>query len=153
MQHFPPTFIWRHRKENLKKCSLRGLEEDPNFCFFSYPQEELPNLEGYVLLSMEGPELSSKDAHHGLLLLDATWCYAACMERRFLNSPVVRRTVPNHFRTAYPRRQTECPDPRRGLASVEALYVAYFLLGRDCQHILDRYFWKEAFLEINNFRP
>jgi pre-rRNA-processing protein TSR3 len=60
------------------------------------------------------------------------------------------RSLPPGFQTAYPRRQTECPDPMTGLASVEALYLAYWALGEDPDGLLDFYHWKEKFLEINS---
>jgi pre-rRNA-processing protein TSR3 len=59
------------------------------------------------------------------------------------------RSLPDMFVTAYPRRQCDCPDQLRGLASVEALYVAYFITGRNTDGLLDNYHWKELFLEKN----
>jgi pre-rRNA-processing protein TSR3 len=58
----------------------------------------------------------------------------------------IYRSLPSHYKTAYPRRQLDCPDPERGLASIEALYAAYSILGRSTDGLLDRYHWKEEFL-------
>lgn len=150
MQIFPPTFVWRHRRENLKKCSLRGLESRPDFQFFSYPNVPLPDLTNYILLAIDGEPLTEKDHSHGLLILDATWRHAEAMLGIVNQTPgLIRRKIPDHFRTAYPRRQEDCVDPERGLASVEAVYLAYHLMGRDTTGLLDRYYWKEAFLEKN----
>lgn len=150
MLHFPPTLILRHRKENLKKCSLRGLEGRPDFKFFTYPQDSLPPLEGTILLTLGAPILSEKDNAYGLCLVDATWRYAGVMLK---NTPAfetcIKRSLPPHLRTAYPRRQEDCPDPEAGLASIEALYAAYFLLGRNTEGLLDNYHWKESFLSVN----
>lgn len=147
---FPTTVIVRHRRENLKKCSLRGLEGRSDMSFLTYPLRALPPMQGYVLLDLDGPLLTAADAACGLLLLDATWRYAERMRRQALEAPgLIARRLPDHFRTAYPRRQDDCADPERGLASVEALYVAYFILGRDCTGLLDGYYWKESFLEKN----
>jgi pre-rRNA-processing protein TSR3 len=63
-----------------------------------------------------------------------------------------RRSLPKGFQTAYPRRQLDCPDPSQGLASIEALYIAFFLLGRECDFLLDGYYWKELFLQRNTFQ-
>jgi pre-rRNA-processing protein TSR3 len=41
-------------------------------------------------------------------------------------------------------------DPGNGLASVEALYLAYHLLGRPTEGLLDHYHWAVEFLRINN---
>lgn len=206
MFYFSPTLILRHRKENLNKCSLRGLENRKEIQFFTYPQEKLPSLRGYLLLTLEAPILrgvdsfrfdrvkalgiedlerghisqscplrdlqsasaftqvktkeinspqyilTKEDAHLGILLLDGTWTYAKRMLDQLPkeNLPVFR-SLPSHIRTAYPRKQTGCPNPEAGLASVEALYVAYKILGRETEGLLDNYYWKEKFLENCSF--
>jgi pre-rRNA-processing protein TSR3 len=149
---FPKTIILRHRKENLKKCSLCGLEQRPDFRFFTYPKEALPDLSGYVLLTIDAPLLTAADRDAGIFLIDGTWNYAALMERQ-LTKPhrFERRSLPTHYRTAYPRRQQDCADPSRGLASVEALYVAYMILGRNQEGLLNRYHWRNEFFKLNDF--
>ena len=146
-----PTVVIRHRKENLKKCSLRGLESRSDFKFHRFPMQEFPDLTGYVMLAMEGEELTEADAHSGLLLIDATWRYAAQMcaavDREIL---LPKRTLPQKYRTAYPRHQTDCPNPDEGLASVEALYLAFLITGRDPTGLLDKYYWKNEFLQKNS---
>ena len=52
MAPFLPTIILRHRKENLKKCSLRGLETHKDLKFYTYPQHMPENLTGYVMLHL-----------------------------------------------------------------------------------------------------
>ncbi len=146
-QSVPPTIILRHRKENLKKCSLRGLEEREDLIFLRYPRETLPNLENYVILTMDAPELSCDDQDKGLFLVDGTWNYA---EKMLKNIPLLeKRSLPSQYKTAYPRKQTGCPDPETGLASVEALYISYQILHRDPAGLLDHYYWKEEFLQKN----
>ncbi len=146
-----PTIIYRHQRENLKKCSLRGLEAREDLLFYSYPKEALPDLTGYVLLSFEGPPLSIADQDYGLVLLDGTWRYAEKMAASiYKRGPVQIRSLPSHFQTAYPRRQEDCSEPDRGLASVEALYIAYLLMGRDPAGLLDHYHWQELFLKKNH---
>lgn len=145
MKTFPPTYILRHRKENLKKCSLRGLEQRSDMQFFTYPWKvEIPSLENVVVLALDAPPLSTKDADKHLFLIDGTWRYA---EKMFasLPEPFEKRSLP-HVQTAYPRRQPDCEDPTRGLASVEALYLAYLITGRDPSGLLDHYHFKERFL-------
>lgn len=150
MQSFPPTIILRHRKENLKKCSLRGLESRKDIHFYTYPVDEVPPQENYILLDMDSKPLTVNDDEKGLFILDGTWRYA---ERMYENTPFLenleRRSIPSHFQTAYPRKQEDCPDPTRGLASVEALWISYFILGRDPTGLLDFYHWKEKFLISN----
>jgi pre-rRNA-processing protein TSR3 len=150
MQSFPQTYILRHQRENLKKCSLRGLEARADCRFFTYPTSQLPEMEGYILLAMNAQPLHPKDRNQGVFLLDATWRYADKM-LQFVDSQVVveKRSIPPGFRTAYPRRQEDCPNPEEGLASIEALYIAYSVLGRDPTGLLDNYYWKDLFLEKN----
>lgn len=150
MQTKLPTVVIRHRKENLKKCSLRGLEGREDFRFYKYPVQEMPDLTGYVMLAMEGEELTEADGGFGLLLIDATWRYAAQMCAAVDREIVLpKRTLPKKYRTAYPRVQTECPNPEEGLASVEALYLAFKITGRPTDGLLDNYYWKNEFLRIN----
>ncbi len=151
MQTFPPTLIMRHRLENLKKCSLRGLESRPDCLFLTYPTDKLPDLSQVCILSFDGPLLSSEDQSKSLLVLDATWRYAAKMAQLIAPEYHVNyRSLPAHYRTAYPRKQADCADPNRGLASIEALYLSYMLLGRPTDGLLDLYYWKDQFLEINH---
>lgn len=120
--------------------------------FFKYPQEQIPQAANYVVLQLDAPPLNSSDASLGLLLLDATWRLAEKMLAQVVRySLLIPRSLPNHFRTAYPRRQEDCQDPTLGLASVEALYIAYHLLGRNPDGLLDHYHWKDAFLQKNSF--
>lgn len=150
MNIFPPTIIFRHRKERLQKCSLRGIETREDMRFYAYPLSEVPDVSGYVVLSLDAPLMTEADGGRGLLLLDATWRHAEGMLKKVEGMPgLIYRSLPHDLRTAYPRYQTGCFDPDRGLASIEALYAAYCLLGRDPAGLLDHYYWKEQFLEIN----
>ncbi|MBM3193504.1 MAG: DTW domain-containing protein [Chlamydiae bacterium] len=148
MLSFLPTIILRHRKENLKKCSLRGLENRDDMQFFTYPKDSLPPLSNYILLDMNAPLLSEKDKTFGIFLIDGTWNYAKKMTNS-IKEPLIKRSLPNHFKTAYPRRQDSCDDPERGLASIEALFIAYSLLERTSDGLLDHYHWKDTFLKMN----
>ncbi len=148
---FPPTIILRHRKENLRKCTLRGLEGRSDFLFFTYPKDALPELSGYFLLTIDAPPLTEADSHLGIFLIDGTWRYAELMQRQLpLPHRFQMRSLPGQYQTAYPRRQGDCPDPARGLASIEALYLTYTLLGRSPEGLLDLFYWKEEFLRKNN---
>jgi pre-rRNA-processing protein TSR3 len=151
MQPLFPTYIIRHKRENLKKCSLRGLESSPHFSFFQYPVKEIPDLSNYTLLTMDAPPLTANDSKNGLLILDATWRYAEQMLRQLepYLKHTIRRSIPSSYRTSYPRRQHDCPEPDLGLASIEALYIAYRILGKNTEGILDHYYWKDHFL-LNN---
>jgi pre-rRNA-processing protein TSR3 len=143
------TIILRHRRENLRKCSLRGLESHPDLAFYTYPIHPLPDVSGYLILEVGAPPLTEADQDYGLLLIDGTWRLAETM-RKALPHSMPARSLPPGYRTAYPRKQTACPDPEAGLASVEALYLAHIALKRSTEELLNHYYWKKAFLEIND---
>ena len=126
-----PTIILRHRKENLKKCSLRGLETRSDMQFFTYPKQSLPPLTNYVLLDLEGPLFAQ---------------FVLSRKQNSIKEPLKTRSPPKHIKTAYPRRQPSCDDPERGLASVEALFIAYQILGYSTDHLLDHYHCRDQFL-------
>ena len=140
MSQFLPTLILRHHKENVKKCSLRGLES--TLQFITYPAKELPDLTHYVILTPNAPLLTEAK---GLFLVDATWRYASLMIKS-LSPNLTYRSLPSTLITAYPRRQ----DEPHGLASIEALYLAYLITGQDPSTLLDHYYWKESFLKKNS---
>ena len=143
---YPPTVIVRHAHENPRKCSVLPLRSRPDVIFLNYPVQEWPSLDGYVRLAAEGPELLTADAGFGLLLLDGSWRWAAKMTHDFLDVPPRSLTG---WRTAYPRTSKLGTDPVNGLASVEALFAAYHILGRPIEGLLFHYRWAEEFLLAN----
>ncbi len=145
---YPPTVIVRHTHENPRKCSILPLRGRPDVLFLTYPVRERPPLDGYVRLAAEGPALSAADAGCGLLLLDGSWRWAAAMTRDFADVPP--RSLAG-YRTAYPRASKLGTDPDNGLASVEALFVAYHVLGRPTAGLLDHYRWAAEFVRENGF--
>ena len=143
---YPPTIIVRNSRENPRKCSVLPLKERPDLIFLGYPVARRPRLEGYCRLAAEGEELSSRDAGLGLLLVDGSWRWAELMNRDFLDVPT--RAL-HGYQTAYPRRSKLGTDPDNGLASVEALFLAYHILGRPTAGLLDHYHWAAEFLRLN----
>jgi pre-rRNA-processing protein TSR3 len=144
---YSPTVIIRHPKENPRKCSVLALRDRADVVFLDYPVRRRPDLENYVRLAAEGPELSTADAGSGILLLDGSWRWAGSMMRDFADVPP--RSL-HGYRTAYPRVSKLGTDPDNGLASVEALVVAYHVLGRSTEGLLDHYHWSEDFLRLND---
>jgi pre-rRNA-processing protein TSR3 len=117
--------------------------------FFTYPVSRPLPLEGYVRLAADGPALSAADADAGILLLDGSWSWADKMTRAY--DHITPRSL-HGYRTAYPRVAKRGTDPDNGLASIEALYIAYALLGRPTEGLLQDYRWAEEFLRINAFK-
>ncbi len=129
---------------------MRGIESRPDMIFYPYPLKAVPDVAGYIVLTLDAPLLTREDSGRGLLLLDATWSHAGKMLSAVQMIPgLIYRSLPGDLRTAYPRYQTACSDPDRGLASIEALFAAYAILGRDTSGLLDRYYWKDQFISLN----
>lgn len=142
----PKVHIIRHVRENLKKCSLTPLQGRDDLQFTPYPfGKDIPDLSGAIVLSVGAPLLEEASS---LCLIDATWQLASKIDKQ-LPAGLTRRSLPPGFVTAYPRRQTGCLDPLAGLASVEALFVAYHVLGWDTKGLLDHYYWRDLFLSRN----
>jgi pre-rRNA-processing protein TSR3 len=143
---YPATVIIRDAHENSRKCSILPLQGRPDLMLLTHPVDPRPNLINYVRLAAEGPPLSAADAVLGLLLLDGSWRRADSMTRAYAYVPA--RSL-NGYQTAYPRVSKRGDDPINGLASVEALFIAYHILGRPTDGLLDHYRWREAFLSRN----
>ena len=147
----PITIIVRHPKENPKKCSVMALQGRADVQLLRYPVEPMPSLEGYIRLAAEGPELSAAtDRECGILLLDGSWRWSEAMTAAFAAVPP--RSL-HGWTTAYPRVSKLGTDPDNGLASIEALYLAYRLLGRPTEGLLDDYRWASKFLAANGLAP
>ncbi len=146
MPPHPPTIIVRHTHENPRKCSVLPLRGRSDLLFLNYPVAKRPVLDGYVRLAADGPELTVADAGAGLLLLDGSWRWAASMARDFADVPP--RSL-HGWHTAYPRTSKLGTDPGNGLASVEALVIAYHILGRPLDGLLDHYRWAASFASLN----
>ncbi|WP_269540315.1 hypothetical protein [Cerasicoccus fimbriatus] len=140
-----PITVIRHPKEKLSKCSLEPLRGRPDIEFFKAHDDFTFDATGYLLLAIDAPEISRADAGKPLLLLDSTWRLLPQLMCKVHGEPI-RRTLPMHVRTAYPRVSKIAEDPARGLASVEALYLAKKLLGEDDPSLLDHYYWRNDFL-------
>jgi pre-rRNA-processing protein TSR3 len=114
--------------------------------FFTYPVSRPLALEGYVRLAADGPALSAADAEAGILLLDGSWSWADKMTRAYEH--ITPRSL-HGYQTAYPRVAKRGTDPDNGLASIEALYLAYWLLRRPTEGLLQHYRWADDFLRVN----
>lgn len=90
--------------------------------------------------------LSDADKDSGLLVLDGTWRWVEPMERLTASVPV--RSLPA-LTTTYPRSSKVSEDPDGGLATIEAIYAAYRLLGRETTSLFDHYRWGAEFIERN----
>ena len=144
------VLILRDPHESLAKCSLTPLRGLPGVRFVDYHGRRRLAAGERVLLHPDGEELSPADRGRDLLLIDCSWRRVErCL--RTVDGVLHPRRLPP-FVTAYPRRSKTFPDPERGLASVEALYLAALLLGAPRPDFLREYRWREAFLAANRAR-
>ena len=61
----------------------------------------------------------------------------------------LRLLLTGGFSHAYPRVSKLGTDPDNGLATVEALFLAYHILGRSTAGLLAHYHWADEFLNLN----
>ena len=146
MPNFPPTLFVVHPKERRKKCTVEPLRGREGFSFHKFSDGRVDLLAGYVRIGFGGLLLSSADVASGLLFLEGTWRWSEQMGSDSGDLPV--RSLPD-WTTAYPRVSKTFENPHAGLATIEAVYVAYSILGRDTAGLLDHYHWAEEFLTIN----
>ena len=144
----PPTIIVVHPRERRSKCTVESLRGHGGFVFHTFPERGCEPLDQYVRLGFGGPMLSEADRDSGLLVLDGTWRLVERMERHYAEVPV--RALPD-CRTAYPRKSRVFADPGAGLATIEAIYVAYRILGRTRDGLLKEYYWADEFLSLNGW--
>jgi pre-rRNA-processing protein TSR3 len=141
------VLILRDPRESAKKCSLTPLRGMSGVRFVDYKQGRRIDGGGRILLHPDGEVLSAADQSAGLLLLDCSWRRVPSLLAEVDGDPVVRRLPP--LQTAYPRKSRIFEDPAQGLASIEALYAAFALLGTPHPQLLDEYHWASEFLELN----
>ncbi len=141
----PCDVVIRHPKERKSKCSLQPLVGRGDIIFHEARPGFQFDATGYILLQLDAPALSEKDAGLPLLLLDSTWRLLPQLVTCLTGIPTPR-SLPAWLQTAYPRVSKISRDPARGLASVEALYAARLLAGRSVDGLLDHYYWKARFL-------
>jgi len=143
----PLVLVFRDRRESLQKCSLTPLRGHPELRFVEFPRMDPVDASGRILLHPDGELFGPDDAGHGLLIVDSSWRRLPKLLRLVAGDPPRRRLPP--LRTAYPRVSKRFEDPAEGLASVEALYAALFLLGHTRPDLLEGYYWEQQFLELN----
>ena len=149
MAQYPDTVIVVHPKERRSKCTILPLRGTPRLKFArsTSPMATGP-VEGYVRLDVQGLPLTAHDADRGLLILDGTWRWVEDLAVPFGSLDV--RSIAG-IKTAYPRGAANGELPDGGLATVEALYAAHRILGRDCTGLLDQYHWRDEFLALNGW--
>lgn len=147
MSFVTDVLILRDPRESTKKCSLTPIRGLPGIDLRGWKEGRTYPVGTRILLHPEGEVLSAADAGPGLLLIDCAWRRVPRMLRS-VEGELVRRRLPR-LTTAYPRKSRVFEDPGEGLASVEALFAALWILGERRMELLDGYRWREEFLRGN----
>lgn len=145
--------ILMDKKENPRKCTIAPLSERKDFSirYFKRNAKPIEAFTASVLLHVDGEDLSQIkiEGTQSLGLIDCTWRIVPNVLQR-IKKPLPRLVrIPDGFKTAYPRRNKEGNDPSEGLATIEALFIAAAFLGFWDETLLEKYYFKEQFLEIN----
>lgn len=144
------AWVVRLGREAPRKCSLTALRRRGDLplrwlrCVPGVPLD----LPGCTLLHPDGAPLRLRDGVRPLLLVDSSWRDLP-RALRWLRGELHPRRLARPWRTAFPRRSLEFPDPPAGLASVEALHAALVELARRDDRVLDAYPWREEWLRSN----
>lgn len=141
------VLILRDPRESWKKCSLRTLRGVDGVEFVTYRPGKRVAVGERILLHAEGEELTEADQGLDLMLVDCSWRRVPTLLGT-VDGTLHRRRLPR-LSTAYPRVSRFETDPDTGLASLEALYAASFLLGEPRPEWLAGYRWAEEFLDAN----
>jgi pre-rRNA-processing protein TSR3 len=138
--------------ENPRKCTIHPLRGRPDVCFRYFSgNKPIPAFQADCLLHIDGRCLSEveRGSLGSLGLIDCTWKKVPGVLQR-LEKPLPRLVrIPSGFETAYPRQNKQGLDPSGGLATVEALFIAAAFLGFWDESLLEKYYFKQAFLERN----
>ena len=146
--------ILRDPRESAAKCSLTPLRGKLGIRFVPFHRERRLEAGGRIFLDPEGELLGPGDlelAPAGILLIDCSWRRVGNLLDT-VDGELLPRRLPA-LQTAYPRKSKTFDDPGAGLASVEALFAALAILGRPRADLLDGYYWRERFLELNPQLP
>lgn len=139
-------------RESRRKCSIYPLRQRTDLRFFEshLDAEQAADqfFPHYFLLHVDGQPLTPQDHAVPLVIVDSSWKRATLLNRLPFLEKLPKRSL-SGFVTAYPRVSKTYAMPAAGLASVEALYVARLIQGREEPALLDFYHWREQFLAAN----
>lgn len=138
--------------ENPRKCTIQPLKGRPDFQlrYFS-GSKPIAAFTADCLLHVDGEDLAAlpRGELRSLGLIDCTWKKVGPALQR-IAKPLPRLVrIPEGFVTAYPRRNKQGQDPAEGLATIEALFIAAAFLGFWDETLLEKYYFKDAFLKEN----
>lgn len=140
--------------ETPNKCTISPLSDRADFHLISVQANRiLGPLRSHILLHHEGQCLTeirtSLSPDVGIASVDCIWRRLDKLLARIARPLPQLARIPEGFVTAYPRRSENHSDPRGGLATIEAIFIARALLGQWDSTLLSRYFFGRKFIELN----
>lgn len=139
--------------ENPRKCTIQPLRGRADFTFRYFSgNNAIEPFKAACLLHIDGECLSKipRGSLPSLSLIDCTWKKVPGVLQR-LQKPLPRLVrMPDGFVTAYARKNKQGLDPDGGLATIEALFIAAAFMGTWDPTLLDTYYFKNEFLELND---
>lgn len=139
--------------ETANKCTILPLAYRSDFRIRRVTAGKILPLHAQFLLHPEG-EVLSLETHAGdrqadLAAIDCIWRRLAPI-MQLVATPIPRLVrIPEGFVTAYPRKSRLSFDPPKGLATIEALFIAAALLGNWDETLLREYYFAREFLALN----
>lgn len=131
--------------ENEKKCSILPLKGRPEFEFVDFKEFDSYDFSGLTMLHPEGEPIDKLGKETKLLIVDSNWTKARRKYTR-LEKFNLKKIRIDGFQTAYPWKKYAPPNT---LCSIEALFVARLLAGIYDPEIMNHYYYKDKFLELN----
>ena len=144
--------IFVDKTERLGKCTILPLIGREDFDIVRIGSGDLPPLTGDFLLHPDGAPLVRVAGAAGdvrVAAIDCNWSRLAPILRRVPGTLPPLARIPDGFVTAYPRRNKQDRDPPKGLATIEALFLAAAFRGIWDETLFDQYYFKAAFLAQN----
>lgn len=140
-------------RENPKKCTILPLRQRKDFSikYFHEKKSTAPAFTADLLLHINGDDLSTLTLGtpvQSIGLIDCNWRKLGKLLPKINPLPKLI-SIPKGFKTAYPRRNKLGNDPSEGLATIEALFICAAFLGKWDETLLEKYYFKNQFLEIN----
>lgn len=143
--------------EKANKCTIVPLSHRLDFRVMKVQgAQPLGPLRSSILLHHEGECLTTlrKSIHsaHGIAAIDCVWRRLDVLLSRVIDPSPIFARIPDGFVTAYPRRSAKDTDPSKGLATIEAIFIAAAMLNNVDTSLLSKYYFGDKFLELNRSR-
>lgn len=146
--------ILMDKRENPDKCTIHPVKNRNDFSVRYFKSNDpIAAFESEILLHVGGECLSewkkNNSTAKSLAVIDCNWKKVPATLTR-VAAPLPKFVkIPEGFVTAYPRRNKQGLDPDGGLATIEALFIAAAFLGAWDETLLEKYYFREAFLKLN----